>query len=465
MHIPPSRLNHILPKPPTLSLLTYLWICTSTTQLLAQTTLLQKLPSATKEEKIQILLQLYRNQKKLTPKEILQILPLLHDKNPIVQKTTTQLLAQPHILQNPSAPEQLLPALRKNLFSPHWQVRYWSLFALAQMKQKATSATYDILKAYDGFLFSLPQTPSLKLQEGRVPPTWKNTLAKKNISLTSKAILKKKKNYWLLLDRGLELHLQPNQQQIEVYQPTPDLQAMAIYTLSQTMGRPIFDPFLQLLQKHPPRLRQAALYSIGRVGKTALPALDGALQALSDPNPEVRAAAAYALGRIGASNSFVVHPLARALKDEDPQVQLAAAQALEQLPYPGSDLVLENLILTLQNPQPNIQAQAIRALAALKTSAQNALSTLLSLAKNKNPQIREALCYALPQIDPLNPNSLSTLLSLSQDPSPSVRAEAALALAKMKIKKTNIRQHLLKLQQDPHPFVRQSAIEAIKKLN
>jgi HEAT repeat protein len=75
-------------------------------------------------------------------------------------------------------------------------------------------------------------------------------------------------------------------------------------------------------------MRQAAIVSLGQVGKASLPALQ---ESLNDKDWEVRRWAAIALGQMGEPGRGALPALQTATKDRDEDVREAAAEAVKKL--------------------------------------------------------------------------------------------------------------------------------------
>jgi HEAT repeat protein len=83
--------------------------------------------------------------------------------------------------------------------------------------------------------------------------------------------------------------------------------------------------------QHPPRVRQAALFALARMGAHGAPAVALLTQELESQSPRFRELAAHALGGIGPAARPAVDALRKAAQDPEPAVQAAVKRALQAI--------------------------------------------------------------------------------------------------------------------------------------
>jgi cyclophilin family peptidyl-prolyl cis-trans isomerase len=145
--------------------------------------------------------------------------------------------------------------------------------------------------------------------------------------------------------------------------------------------------------------RLADLEALGRVGgERAVPAL---VASLGEPEPEVRAAAARALGNYGYRQRLVgrlgaaEQALGAALADQAVEVRIAAAWALFRIrPSGGPDPALAGLRTALRDPDPEVRALAVQAVAARAPAERE---PLLAALVDSDWRVRVQAARALPR--------------------------------------------------------------------
>ncbi len=90
--------------------------------------------------------------------------------------------------------------------------------------------------------------------------------------------------------------------------------------------------------RRPPRVRQATLFALGRMGARGAPAVALLAQELESQSPRFRELAAHALAGIGPAARPAVDPLRKAAQDPEPRVQAAAKRALRAILGEGEEV-------------------------------------------------------------------------------------------------------------------------------
>ena len=121
-------------------------------------------------------------------------------------------------------------------------------------------------------------------------------------------------------------------------------------------ARPEDAPALQVaLADQDPRIRSAAIHTLGRIGPAARPAASDLALALQDPAASVRDAASDALRQLGPE---VVPTLVEALKSHKTQVRQAAVWALGVIGPAAEKAAPELRALSAHDPSPHVSRAA-----------------------------------------------------------------------------------------------------------
>jgi HEAT repeat protein len=198
--------------------------------------------------------------------------------------------------------------------------------------------------------------------------------------------------------------------------------------------------------------RQIAAQALGRMGRSAEPAIPDLIRAMQDQNHDVQEAAAQALGQIGRES---VPALIFALKDQSPKVRAAAAHGLVHV-GPSATRAVPDLIRALGDNDRHVRDFAMR---ALGTIGGDAVGDLIRVSNTPNPEVRENAAKALAQIgQPSVPGLLANLV----DDSPEIRASAAHALGHVgyRVPSKELLDALIRSLHDPDIQVRNAAVQA-----
>jgi HEAT repeat protein len=139
------------------------------------------------------------------------------------------------------------------------------------------------------------------------------------------------------------------------------------------LGHSLLPDLVAALRHADAGARLAAAFTLGYMGRPALPAAPELAAALGDAEADVRWAAAWALVALGP-RSARPH-LLRALDDADPRVRLAAAEGLGRN---GADdpITLTRLARAVEDSDAGVRMAAVRALGAAGPAARVALPAL-----------------------------------------------------------------------------------------
>lgn len=167
----------------------------------------------------------------------------------------------------------------------------------------------------------------------------------------------------------------------------------AIAALGQLRSNPASDFFAAKLRDKNADARLRAAYVLGKLRTDR--ALEYLLPQLRDPSAEVRAQVIASLGQ--SRSERVVEPLLVALRGDprvassDTRLKIAAAQALGEY---GTDKAVPALLVDLQVGEPELQAQAQRALEKIRSPF--AVKPLESIAAtDKRDAVRQAAAQVL----------------------------------------------------------------------
>jgi hypothetical protein len=143
----------------------------------------------------------------------------------------------------------------------------------------------------------------------------------------------------------------------------PQVRLSALSDLAQLGDVFTLPAVIDALQDENDRVRLIASAVLGLIGDAG--AVPGLITALDDPLKAVRFNAVWSLGEIGDERALPA--LQSILKDTDNEVRLTAIWAMGQID--GGEVVLSDLIALLDDPSPQVQQVAARALAHIGTES------------------------------------------------------------------------------------------------
>lgn len=245
--------------------------------------------------------------------------------------------------------------------------------------------------------------------------------------------------------------------------------------------------------KHSQILIQAllALAAIGPAANSAAPQIESLLDHETDATVPV--AAAFALGSIGAKDAdshlkkamakddpflqmiaawaiakthpddqealkTAVNKLVQGLRSSEPAHRVAAARSLQSLHAPP-ELVAPALVQIVNDPDPDVQTNAVEAVASLGESIVPRVSNAL-----RNPQLQRPAIRVLKKLGPKASGAVDALVSAAADAKPADRAEIFFALAAIGPKAAPATDMLAKAIFSKDDAERESALFALRKI-
>jgi HEAT repeat protein len=234
-----------------------------------------------------------------------------------------------------------------------------------------------------------------------------------------------------------------------------------------------------------------ALASIGPAANSAESKVVPLLE--HETNATVRVAAAYALGSIGAKNADTklknaaakddeflsmmatwslakIHPddqdalkaavekLVRGLKNKDPMHRTAAAKSLQSLHAP-IEMVAPFMVEIVNDPDPDVQTNAIEAIASLGESVVPRVTKAL-----QNPQLKRPAVRILKKLGPKAAGAVDPLINAASDSDAATRGEIFLALAGIGPSAAPATDMLAKAISSKDDAERESALFALRKI-
>ncbi len=169
----------------------------------------------------------------------------------------------------------------------------------------------------------------------------------------------------------------------------------------------------------------AAAYALGAIGAKDA---DGPLrQALAKDEPFLQMVAAWALAEIHPADQALtkqaVDKLVHGLGSDDAQIRTAAAKGLQMLKAPP-ELVAPTLMTVANDPDPNVSANVVSALAGLGESVVPRATKAL-----QNPEYRGLAVRVLTRLGPKASGAVEPLIAAMPEADPDFRAEIQFALA------------------------------------
>ncbi|MCO5170506.1 MAG: HEAT repeat domain-containing protein [Planctomycetes bacterium] len=162
----------------------------------------------------------------------------------------------------------------------------------------------------------------------------------------------------------------------------PELRAAAAEALGFVGGPPVAERLAACLDDPESEVREAAAWSLGRLGPAARAAVPGLLRALEEDRSDLGLAAASALGEVGGTPERVVPALARVVGAADPPWWTAvAAEALAA--YGAAALPALDTLITALDPDVDdeVRVHAALTLVGIGPPARAALPRLTSIGE------------------------------------------------------------------------------------
>jgi HEAT repeat protein len=169
----------------------------------------------------------------------------------------------------------------------------------------------------------------------------------------------------------------------------------------------------------------AAAYALGAIGaKDSDAALN---KAIAKDDPFLHMVAAWALAKRHRDDEQLmkqaVDALTKGLANKDAKMRTAAAKGLQML-QPPAELVAPALMAAANDPDPDVSANVVDALAGLGESIVPRATKAL-----QNPKARELTLRVLTKLGPKAAGAVPALIEVSKDASPELRAKIFLTLA------------------------------------
>jgi HEAT repeat protein/energy-coupling factor transporter ATP-binding protein EcfA2 len=207
----------------------------------------------------------------------------------------------------------------------------------------------------------------------------------------------------------------------------------------------VIDALLHLLTHEDIEVQQAAIGALGRVGNGYPQVIDALLHLLTHEDSEVQQAAANALGLLESKQTEVIDALIQMLIDSPSSARLAAASALERLgskytevvnyllsvlsdTYSYSSLYEQRMIEQKQEISRILSMRKISLLGLLGSGQEAVVETLLQTLTETDPDIRYATAIALGQLKKGSSEVIKALLEMLTDSSSYVRQAVASSL-------------------------------------
>lgn len=152
-------------------------------------------------------------------------------------------------------------------------------------------------------------------------------------------------------------------------------------------------------------LRHAAVYALGETQTNALPALPALLRSAADTNEAVRASAIYSLSRVG--RSALPKVLEIAATDPDPQLQNTAFRAVIVLRTPPGPMLTSPIMITTNTP--DIRRRALMSLWYARQTNQHALRLIERCLNDESPEVRETAQKILDRLSSTNQTRVGPL--------------------------------------------------------
>lgn len=191
--------------------------------------------------------------------------------------------------------------------------------------------------------------------------------------------------------------------------------------------RSVLEELVELYESPDVKDRTEVVEGLAQLGTIdVIPHLD---KAIDDPASEVRVKAVQALGRL--KHAAAVPPLCRAMQSPDANVREAAARPFGGYGHrvPFTNEVIAPLVVLLNDEVARVRATACSALCHARMRVPAAVASLLKNLTHPEPNVRAEAARAIGEVAPDEPAAIPLLVSLIDDEL-SVSVQALDALAK-----------------------------------
>jgi HEAT repeat protein len=204
----------------------------------------------------------------------------------------------------------------------------------------------------------------------------------------------------------------------------------------------------------------AAAYALGAIG--AKDADASLKKALSRDNPFLHMVASWALAKLHPNDEQLmreaVAELTKGLSNEKPQMRTAAAKGLQML-QPPPEMVGPALMALASDPDPDVSANVVSALAGLGESAVPRLVKAM-----KNPKARPLALRVLTKMGPKAAGAVDPLIASAKQADPEFRGKIFLALAAIGPAAAPATESLIEGISNDDRRVRESALYALREI-
>jgi HEAT repeat protein len=206
----------------------------------------------------------------------------------------------------------------------------------------------------------------------------------------------------------------------------------------------------------------AAAFALGSIGASSQQT-DAALRgAMAKNNQFLQMVAAWALAKLHpndqASMRLAVEKLTQGLKSSDVALRTAAAKGLQMLQAPP-EMVAPAMVTLVNDPDPEVQANAVAAVASLGESVVPRVTSAL-----KNPQLRGPAARVLAQLGPKAKAAVQPLIEAAKGADADSHTEINFALASIGPAAAPAAQMLAQAVSSPEQHVRESALYALREI-
>eukprot|EP00930_Biecheleria_cincta_P046372 TRINITY_DN31984_c0_g1_i1.p1 TRINITY_DN31984_c0_g1~~TRINITY_DN31984_c0_g1_i1.p1 ORF type:complete len:584 (+),score=123.34 TRINITY_DN31984_c0_g1_i1:67-1752(+) len=236
-------------------------------------------------------------------------------------------------------------------------------------------------------------------------------------------------------DKSLALSAAGLEQRVPVELRRPDCAAAYSLALMGEEGWQFANNIVEIIADStmPPEAAASLVRSLGLMGEEAYALKHKLEDYLESPSAPLRQAACYALGEIGREHTGCEVPVAGKLQDPHACVRTEAAKAMGKLKDGG--LHVDEVAALFQDTAPEVQAAAVRSVAAMGSVAQPYTPTICCLAtcpeggSSTSTQARVAALEALGGMGDRGAAYAEEVASQLQAMEPEVRAAALRALS------------------------------------
>jgi hypothetical protein len=206
----------------------------------------------------------------------------------------------------------------------------------------------------------------------------------------------------------------------------------------------------------------AAAYALGSIGASDPQTTAALKQAMTKDNAFLQMIAAWAIAKSHpddeAAMRLAVEKLTQGLKSSDAALRTAAAKGLQMLQAP-LELVAPAMVALVNDPDPDVQENAISAVASLGESVVPRVVNGL-----KNPQLRGPAVQVLARLGPKAARAVQPLVDTAKEADPDLLTEINLALAAIGPAAAPATDMLAGSITSEHQGVRESALYALRAI-